>query len=126
MQSRPCVLILCIAAKHGVDLLTMCDTVLLSILNQDRERGTENFKTIATYIFNGLNLKETAAALYVHRNTAYRRLQALEEQYQFRFENSAELERLKVTIIIPVYLGMVNLEGCIQNPDTAIPPEEKG
>lgn len=99
-----------IAEQQGVNLLSICDPILVSLLLKDREKGTENFKTIAAYIFSGLNLKETSAVLYIHRNTAYRRLVYLEEQYQLDFSNPRELERMKISVVILGYLGMVNLD----------------
>jgi sugar diacid utilization regulator len=44
------------------------------LLDYDRERGSELARTLLTYYVCGGNLTRTAAALYVHVNTLYQRL----------------------------------------------------
>lgn len=52
---------------------------LMQLKRYDEENGTELFSTLYTYVSHGCNNKETAAALFLHRNTLTYRIARISE-----------------------------------------------
>lgn len=98
-----------IAEGQNMPLLSLCEPSILMLLEYDQEKKTEYFKTIATFLLNKMRLKETAEQLFVHRNTVYKRISWLREEYHFDFENEWEVAKLQLSILILGYLKLADI-----------------
>ncbi len=78
----------------------------ISILQDyDNTKDGQLMETLRSYISHGLSSKETAAALFVHRNTLTYRLKKITELTGVDLESISEIIRLERSIRILEYLG---------------------
>ena len=103
--------LLFMADRNNIPYESFCHPNVVYIRRYDEKHGTEYLKTLLTYVFNNLKPAETAAKLYIHRNTLYHRLNALKEQFGIDFENPREV--MKLSISCTAY-GFTNV---VQNAD---------
>lgn len=61
---------------HGSNIL---HPALKTLEDHDRERGTQYYTTLLTYLKHERNLVETAAALFIHRNSLVYRIARIQE-----------------------------------------------
>jgi carbohydrate diacid regulator len=69
-------------------------------IHQNREAEKELLHTIKTYFELGMNIQNTAKALYIHRNTVLYRLNRLKDQYGFDIMNSYNCMILYISIVL--------------------------
>ncbi len=67
---------------------------------RDNESEKELLHTIKTYFELGMNIQNTAKALYIHRNTVLYRLNRLKERYGFDIMNSYNCMLLYIAILL--------------------------
>jgi carbohydrate diacid regulator len=67
---------------------------------QNSEAEKELLLTIKTYFELGMNIQNTAKALYIHRNTVLYRLNRLKEQYGFDIMSSYNCMMLYISILL--------------------------
>lgn len=101
----------CYEAYHFYDILSQCkdkrklETYVHPALEKlhlyDLEHSTELLETLETYVEHGLKVKETAVALYLHRNTLTYRLNKIKELTGMDFENVKEVFQLANSF--PIY-----------------------
>jgi purine catabolism regulator len=72
-----------------------------TLSSYDRERNTELVKTLETYLDHGGSLVDTAAALYIHRNTLLHRLERIKELCSLDLRDS--LQRLNLHAAVKSY-----------------------
>lgn len=75
--------------KEDPELESFCLEKLRPILEYDREKGGELLNTMKTYLFCRGNKKETAKALFIHRNTLDYRLRKINELLGERIDLSS-------------------------------------
>lgn len=69
-------------------------------IHLNREVEKELLHTIKTYFELGMNIQDTAKALYVHRNTVLYRLNRLKEQYGVDIMNSYNCMMLYISLLL--------------------------
>lgn len=65
----------------------LCSPDLIALCGYDRENNTDLLHTLKVYLNRGQNATETAAELYIHRNTLYQRLSKIESLIHGKLEN---------------------------------------
>lgn len=108
-----------LAEEKGVHLMSLCTGSVLDVVNYDQNSGTEYFKTLATFLLNGMSFKATANLLYMHRNTTYKRICQIKEIFGIDFEDRWEVNKLQFSVLILGYLGIVDLKGLIEPEELA-------
>jgi hypothetical protein len=68
-------------------LSAYCHPALRILKNRDREKSTHLYETLIAYVTHGFNMKETADALFIHRNTLSYRRQKIEELTGLNFDD---------------------------------------
>ena len=76
----------------------------------DAANDTALLKTLQTYIDHGLNAKETAVELYLHRNTLTYRLNKIRELTDIDFENLETVFRLSCSFRINELMGIYDIQ----------------
>lgn len=64
------------------------------ILEEDAERGTNDFRLLWTYLINERNATKTAQMMYVHRNTVLYRIERLQERFRIDLDDPDLREKL--------------------------------
>ena len=97
-----------IANENGMSVLSFCHPFVTRVYEYDKTHETEYLKTLAAYVFNFRNLQKTADVLYIHRNTAYHRINNLKEMFGIDFENPRLYFKLYTSVTIYNYLGALD------------------
>ncbi|PWJ93190.1 PucR-like helix-turn-helix protein [Oceanotoga teriensis] len=59
--------------KDKINLKDFCQNSVYKLIEYDKNKNTEYFETLKSYLKNNMNMIETAKSMYLHRNTlAYR------------------------------------------------------
>lgn len=66
------------ACVGEMPLQTLLSEGLLTLLNNDRERGAEYLKTLDVYLKNEMNITRTAECLFIHRSSLIKRLDKIQ------------------------------------------------
>lgn len=99
-----------IADEHGIPPGSFCHPVVKKIHQYDEEYGTEYLRTLTAYIHFNQGLQENADALYIHRNTMYKRIGFLKDYFQIDFDNHRLVMKLRVSTQIYSYMGWLNIQ----------------
>lgn len=83
-----------------VNLINYCDEVLETIRLHDEINNTAYMKTLRCYLYNDLNPSQTAAEMYVHKNTVLYRLSRLNELFGINLDNLQQLTSLYLSMMI--------------------------
>lgn len=83
------------------EVMRFCDRITSSLRDQDARTGGELCRTLATYLDNHQSAKETAAALYIHRNTLAERLDKIRRYTNIDFENAVACLNWQVALRMP-------------------------
>ncbi|MCR4999192.1 MAG: helix-turn-helix domain-containing protein [Lachnospiraceae bacterium] len=78
---------------------------IFRLMEYDTTKDGQLLETLTSYIKCGLSVKDTAAALFVHRNTLTYRLKKITELTGVNLENISELIRLERSVQILEFLG---------------------
>lgn len=62
-----------------IDLRELCHGAILTLERYDRTHSTAYMGTLHAYLASGMNAREAAAALYIHRNTLAKRLERIND-----------------------------------------------
>ena len=65
----------------------LCHPDLIFLAQYDKENNTDLLHTLEVYLTCGLNATETAAELFIHRNTLYQRVTRIEHHIQSKLSN---------------------------------------
>lgn len=65
----------------------LCHPDLIFLAQYDKENNTDLLHTLEVYLTCGLNATETAAELFIHRNTLYQRVTRIEHLIQSKLSN---------------------------------------
>jgi len=94
-----------IAQSASIDeVMRFCDRITASLRDQDARTGGELCRTLATYLDNHQRAKETAAALYIHRNTLAERLDKIRRYTNIDFEDAVTCLNWQVALRMPEIL----------------------
>jgi hypothetical protein len=77
-----------------------CNSNLLYLWNLDEEHNTGKVLTLKAYLENGRSLVNTAAALFVHRNTLVYRMKKIEEVITDNLDDAYVRDYMKISIYI--------------------------
>lgn len=88
-------------------LLSFVYPPILQIFNYDQKNKTEYLNTLAAFIENGSNQKQTAKALFLHINTVAYRIQRISELFDIRFSHSNEIYMIAHSIRLLRYIHLV-------------------
>lgn len=83
-----------------VNLINYCDEVLETIRLHDEINHTAYIKTLRCYLYNDLNPSQTAAEMYIHKNTVLYRLTRLNELFGINLDNLQQLTSLYLSMLI--------------------------
>ena len=97
-------------ASPNMPLETLCDPLLLDILNYDKEKGTAYTYTLFMYLKNCQDIKNAARAMNVHYNTLKYRLSRMEEMFGISLKDGERLFDLWLSFRIIEYLKKWNYE----------------
>lgn len=87
------------------DLKRFRDQWIGAVLAYDRQKGTELFRTLDTFFNKQMNLIDSAAALYIHRNTLNMRLRRIEKIIGKSLKETNTLHGLLLGVLIQNYLN---------------------
>jgi DNA-binding PucR family transcriptional regulator len=82
------------------DITRYCHSAIPSLTEYDETYGTCLLPTIRTYLANGCSIKETAEALYLHRNSVIYRLHKIEELCGLKLDDPDTRFRLRLSFCI--------------------------
>ncbi|MFC6253803.1 PucR family transcriptional regulator [Secundilactobacillus hailunensis] len=87
------------------DLLKMTESPILKVLKKhDQQHDSELLKTLEVYLQRNRLLKETAATLYIHRNTLTNRLEKITTLTNLDLSNSEQLFQVEYSFKILKFL----------------------
>ena len=101
------------ASDSGVELLALCDPVVLRILEYDQQHKSSYLPTLAAYILADQTLQQAADLLFIHRNTMYNRITKIEELFSLTLQGFRETQRIYISVLILDYLGLADLSGLL-------------
>ena len=79
---------------------SMCSPQILAMLRHDREKGTDNYKVLYTYLENDRVTSEAAQLLHMHRNNVNYRIKRMEELFGIDLSDSEERLRIQMSFRI--------------------------
>lgn len=86
-------------------ILTLTESPVVNTLRRyDQAHDTELLHTLATYLANNRYLKDTAAALFIHRNTLTNRLERITDLTELDLGDSEALFRVEYSLRIMRFL----------------------
>lgn len=91
--------------KNRDVLASFVHPAIFRLMEYDRTKDGQLLETLKSYIRCGLSVKDTASALFVHRNTLTYRLKKITELTGVNLENISELIRLERSVQILEFLG---------------------
>ena len=81
-------------------LKNMCSPQILSMLEHDRNKGTDNYKVLYTYLENDRITSEAAELLHMHRNNVNYRIKRIEEMFGIDLSDNEERLRIQMSFRI--------------------------
>ena len=78
----------------------MCAPQILTMLRHDKEKGTDNYKVLYTYLENDRVTSEAAQLLHMHRNNVNYRIKRIEELFGLNLSDSEERLRIQMSFRI--------------------------
>lgn len=97
-----------IANENGISVLSYCHPSTLLLYEYDKAHSTELLETLGAYVYNYCNLQQTADALFIHRNTAYHRINTIKELVNLDFDNPRLLMKLWISTTVFTYLKILD------------------
>ena len=79
---------------------SMCAPQILTMLRHDKEKGTDNYKVLYTYLENDRVTSEAAQLLHMHRNNVNYRIKRIEELFGLNLSDSEERLRIQMSFRI--------------------------
>ncbi len=91
--------------KDKNELLCYVHPAVYTLMDYDNTKDGQLLPTLKSYIRCGLRIKDTAAALYVHRNTLTYRLKKITELTGIDLDDISEIVRLDRSVKILEFMG---------------------
>lgn len=92
------------------DLMRLCHSALLTLLEHDKGNNTDYLKTLYIYLANGQDSSNTAIAMHTHRNTVLYRVSRIKELLDIDFKNGELVFQLMLSYKILSFLGKLRFE----------------
>lgn len=95
-------------ASHGAELKRFCHPYLMQLMRYDQENRTRLLETLYIFLSYGRSVRETAAALFIHKNTVAYRLEKAKELLEDSLSDDETLFQLSLSFRILIFLGLFN------------------
>ncbi len=95
------------ACGEDFDLLGLCHEAVLTLESYDRRHGTSFMGTLHAYLASGMNARETAQTLYIHRNTLAKRLERIHDLVTMDLDDRETVFHLLFSLRVIEYYGAV-------------------
>ncbi len=96
--------------RQQTDLMNFCSPTLLRLLEHDRQNDADLMNTLFEYLENSENMQNTAAALYIHKNTLAYRMNRIREIMGSDLTGSWDKFLLQLSYRVLMYLGIYRPE----------------
>ena len=107
---------------ENIDLLELCHAAVLTLERYDRTHNTSYMGTLHAYLASGMNARETAKSLYIHRNTLSKRLEKIHDLITVDLSDRETVFHLLFSLRVIEYYGATRMrktfEGWIQRMPT--------
>ncbi len=88
-----------------IDIMQFCHSAIIKLANYDRIHQTDLLATMRTFLYSGQNIAESAAKLFIHRNTLNNRLQKIDDLIHVELQDSESVFHLMLSYHILEYIG---------------------
>ena len=92
-----------------IDLLELCHEAVLKLERYDRLHNTAYLGTLHAYLAGGMNARETAEALYIHRNTLSKRLEKIHDLITVDLSDRETVFHLMFSLRVIEYYGATRM-----------------
>ncbi len=92
--------------RKNADLNDFVNPRLLRLIRYDKEKETDYMTTLFEFLEHSQNIKQTADAMYVHKNTLIYRIEKIKSILEYDFSNSWENFTIYLSFRIVMILGM--------------------
>ncbi len=89
---------------HEMDLRMMYNKRIEIVLEDDKRHNSNNFHILEVFLEKNLSVSDTAAELFLHRNSIVYRIKKLEQILHIDFGSSEEVQRLYFSLMCHRYL----------------------
>lgn len=89
---------------HEIDLRMMYNKRLEVVLEDDRKHNSNNFRILEVFLEKNLSVSDTAAELFLHRNSIVYRVKKLEQILHIDFGSNEAVQRLYFSLMCHRYL----------------------
>ena len=103
------------ACDDRLDLLELCHGAILKLESYDRKHGTAFMGTLHAYLASGMNARETAQTLYIHRNTLAKRLERINDLVTMDLDDRETVFHLLFSLRVIEYYGAVRKRDDFEN-----------
>ena len=103
------------ACGDEFDLLELCHGAVLTLESYDRRHGTSFMGTLHAYLASGMNARETAQTLYIHRNTLAKRLEKMNDLVTMDLDDRETVFHLLFSLRVIEYYGAVRKREDFEN-----------
>ncbi len=92
--------------RRNENLMDFCNPKLIKLLEYDKDQGTDYMSTLYQYLENSCNVKKTADALFIHKNTLIYRLEKIRTVTDSSLSDSWENFTLYLSYRILMFTGV--------------------
>lgn len=92
--------------RRNENLIDFCNPKLLRLLHYDKEQGTDYMSTLYQFLEHSCNVKKTADALFIHKNTLIYRLDKIRAITESTLSDSWENFTLYLSYRIVMFTGI--------------------
>lgn len=92
-----------------IDLRDLCHDAVLTLERHDRKHGTAYMGTLHAYLASGQSARETAKALYIHRNTLAKRLERISDLITVDLTDRETVFHLLFSLRVIEYYGATQM-----------------
>lgn len=102
-------------SRYGdLNLAHLCNNEMISLLLYQKKHGGDLIEFLRAYLLHERNTTETAAALYIHRNTASYKIKNIEEIIGSSLDNPTVRERLLFSLHVCDYVTRYRKEDILK------------
>lgn len=91
--------------NQEMDLTMIYYKELKGLMEEDAKHNTNHFQFLEILLKNNMSVTDTAAELFLHRNSVIYRMKKLEQIMKIDFDNSEEVHRLYFSLMSQRYLS---------------------
>ena len=88
--------------NQEMDLTMIYYKELKGLMEEDAKHNTNHFQFLEILLKNNMSVTDTAAELFLHRNSVIYRMKKLEQIMKIDFDNSEEVHRLYFLSLIHI------------------------